>query len=133
VDNFSCKLILFEMLVFDLIRVDGVVVVDDAFVGGIVDRTELEVVPVITGRARVDELCCWATVVATGSIVVLVGTTDDEIANGAVHSVAGGGGVGGIAGGVAVGIGGVAIGGWLGNGYCNPLAAAATDCTQFSF
>lgn len=28
-----------------------------------------------------------------------------------VHSVAGGGGVGGIAGGVAVGIGGVAIGG----------------------
>lgn len=98
------------MLFFVLIGVDVVVV---ETIIGFVNKAEL-------------------TVVATDSIVdvVAVETVDSGIDNVTVHSVAGGGGVGGIAGGVAVGIGGVAIGGWLGKGYCNPLAAAATEATD---
>lgn len=43
--------------------------------------------------------------------LVETGIDGTDVVVGTVHSVAGGGGVGGIAGGVAVGIGGVATGG----------------------
>lgn len=86
------------MLFFDLIGVDVVVAAD---IDGFVNEAELT----LNNR--------WHSVVATGSVVVVVvETTVNGIDIGMVHSVdAGGGGVGGIAGGVAVGIGGVAMGG----------------------